>query len=372
MQSGTRSIVAPWLAQWTIAVLVGMPAVASAQNEPLPPQHIYLPPTFGATALSTQINAQAAYIAAQGDFLVSASVARRNNALAAEQEMRNAVQWVKTYFERRELNRQYRLKEHPPYLDKEELRHKQTRRRIVDDPYLASKGDPSDDLNWLLEELSAVWLDFKYLPREQALADSEADTHLDLQDIHHIRLTDGSQSSGRQFIFRADEAKPLQTDWPFALQGPEFNELREAFEILRDQVLKESRERGGVSHESQAQLMQAVDLLCDKFNKEYPPERRTESSNTYAIYTNGKRFLRTLASGVYRLIESNDRRAFDGSYRFQGDSLVDLVDHMTSCGLQFAKPEPGDDATYRKLFFGFRHLFTSVESQQPKPPEKGS
>ena len=42
-------------------------------------------------------------IAAQGDFLEAAAIARRHHAAAAEQEIKNSVEWVRAYFERKEL-----------------------------------------------------------------------------------------------------------------------------------------------------------------------------------------------------------------------------------------------------------------------------
>lgn len=359
----------PILALLSLSRAAAQPVLPPPAQEPaVPAPHLLLPPVWGANVLASQIHAEANYIAAQGDFLVSAGVARRENALAREQEIHNALLWVKTYFEARAINRAEWKKEHPPFLDREELRQQQTRRRIVDDHAYALQSDPTDDMNWLLERFSAVWMDYRYLPRQEALADSPVDLRLTPEDIHHLRFTDGRPTTKRQLVFRADEAQPLQTAWPEALQGDEFTALRCDFERIRDQVLQESRTKQGIDPISKKQLMQAVDALCAKFNEVYPPERRTASGDTYATYAAGKRFVRTLAGGVYRLFESNDRRSFDGSFRFQGDSAVDLVDHLFNTGLQFAPPEPGDEGTYRKLFFGLRSLYTQVEKTQPGLP----
>jgi hypothetical protein len=351
------------------ATMAAMPLTAAAQiaNEPGPHTHILLPPAFGATPLSTQIHAQAAYIASLGDYLESEAIARRHHALAAEQEMRNAVQWVTTYFERRALNRAYRLKEKPAYLDREEHRHEQAKRRIVDDPYLSAQGDLTEELNWLLEELSAMWMAYRYLPADQALVDSKIDLPLKPEDISHIRLTEGTQVGGRAMVFRANDAKPLEAPWPLALRGPEFEAERKHFEEVRDQTLQEVAGGGKLSFEGQTRLMKAVDTLCEKFNAEYSEERRVESPAAHATYTAGKRFLRSLAGSVYRLIEANDARLFDGAHRFEGDSAVDLIEHMYSCGLQFAPPEVGDEGMYRKLFFCLRQIYTTLASQQPAP-----
>ena len=56
--------------------------------------HIFLPPTRGATALSSYIHAQANLIAATGDYLEASAIARRHHAEAASQEIKNSVEWV--------------------------------------------------------------------------------------------------------------------------------------------------------------------------------------------------------------------------------------------------------------------------------------
>ena len=195
---------------------------ASAQGEPPPHAHIFLPPQYGATALSTVIFAQASYIAASGDFLESAAIARRHNAIAAEHELHNAKLWVQTYFERRELNRAYRLKENPPYLDKEERREAQTERRIVDNTQLVVEGNVTDELNWLLRELAGISVVHELFAEKDPLAEFEAALKLAEGDAQHIRLTDGV-AGGEQLVFRASSAEVLDIRWPRALRGPGFD-----------------------------------------------------------------------------------------------------------------------------------------------------
>lgn len=115
-----------------------------------------LPPQYGATVASTIIFAQASYIAATGDFLESATIARRHHAIAAEHEMKNAVLWVQTYFERRELNRAYRLKENPAYRTKETRREETAKYRIEKLKQLVVSGDVTNELNWMVRGLAGA------------------------------------------------------------------------------------------------------------------------------------------------------------------------------------------------------------------------
>jgi hypothetical protein len=343
------------------ALLCAFNCCQSNGQEPAVQQHILLPPTAGATALSTAINAEAAYVAAAGDYLVSAAVARRHNALAAEQEMRNSVLWVNTYFERRELNRSYRAKEEPAYPDVEKKHQEMVRDRISQRYQEATRGDFTGDLNWLLRELPSSVLFYQVVPVGQAAAGQNRGA-LTEQDIHHVRLTDGKGA-----FFRADESRPLATRWPRILRGPEYEEERRHFEETRDEILKKRKAEQDLSWQDEQKLTEAVDRICSSFNAAYPPSRRVESSAVFKEYTVGKRFLQSLAAGVYRVIETNDLSIFDGSRCFHGENVAMLVRHLYENGLEFAPPEPGDEGAYRKIFFEMRSLYQSMLNEGSAP-----
>ncbi|HVC94287.1 MAG TPA: hypothetical protein VND64_11385 [Pirellulales bacterium] len=336
-------------------------APVTAQGDRAARHHVSLPPQYGATVASTVIFAQASYIAATGDFLESVAIARRDHAAAAEREIHNARLWVSTYFEIKEMNRAYRLKMNPPILEKLETRQKQIDRRIRDNTDLVLRGDPTDELNKMLRELAGVTTAYQLLDGAQSLADSAIDQKLAPGDAHHVRLTDGGRQGGKTLIFRADAADVQETHWPRALRRHEFDEAREGFERERDSVVRHLGQKGDLSPEAEERLMAATDRLCDAFNVAFPRKGKGLSPHDfYNVYLPGKQFLVSLAGQVDRLIESNDARVFDGSYRFEGDSVVDLVNHLARYGLQFAPPEPGGEGTYRKLFFAVRNVYMNV------------
>ncbi|HEX4149969.1 MAG TPA: hypothetical protein VHY20_13315, partial [Pirellulales bacterium] len=349
-------MVTGWLAIGSLAI-GWLPTVAHGQglsgpgggggSEPPSRGHIYLPRGGGgATALSSQIASQAMYMAAMGDFLESAAIARRHNALAEEQEMRNAVQWVSTYFERRRLNREYRAQEDPSYLERERIRKQKYESLVTGDFETAIKGDLTEKLNWMLHEIQAVTTSYHFT-RDVAgsLVGSEVDQALESPDVHHIRFTDGGKVNGKSLIFRADSAEVLDARWPRVLRAPEFESMRAAFERTRQEVVAEIRSGKDLSYDSQQKLMDCVDSLCAAFNAAYPPSRQAESSATFTNYVAGKHFLQSLAMSVYRAIETNDQRAFDGSYRFEGKCVAELLGHMYQYGLEYGGPETGDEAT---------------------------
>lgn len=352
---------------WLSVVLISgilpiLPDDVRAQTDFVREHPVIITPHNVLSVRTDMIRAQAQYMQAAGDFMESAAIARRINADAAAQEIKNHAEWVRTYFELRELNKAYRLREHPPYLDRQELRQSQLERAIVDNPQLTLEGEVNaTKLNWLLNKLASTAL------AAEAVGDRDADQsfvdhELDPGDRAHIVLTDGSHAGGQRALFRANQADVLQIDWPFVLSGPEFDEGRRGFEQARDRALEEARAAGEISNETERALIAALDELRWAFQRNYTRQRRFESSETYAEYLRGKRCLQSLALSVNRVIETNDRRVFDGSYAFEGDSVEHLIRHMCRFGLEFGPPAAGDQGVYRKLFLAMREMY--VDSRE--------
>ncbi len=343
-----------------VPFLVALTTPCAAQNA-APRAHLQLPPAYGATVLSTYINAQAAYIAALGDFLESEAIARRHHAAAAEHEMRNSLLWVQTYFERKELNRAYRRKQDPNYLDRQDKQKERATHKLYELPQVAMEGDIAHQLNWLLHEVAASTTAHQLLPGAAPLIASNVDEQLAAGDADHIRLTDGGHRNGQLLVFRASDPRLLETRWPRALRDPEFAAVRAEFEGARDVAIRELRGAGHINFDAERRLTEAVDGLSTAFTTAWPRTRATKSSDTFTIYVAGKNYLRALAAGVCRLLETSDTRLFDGAYEFKGDSLVELVNHLCQYGLEFAPPQPGDEGAYRKLFFAMRNLYFNLE-----------
>ena len=234
-------ILSPYLSIMVINVAAFVLFWASESVVAQPPQvrgHIRLPPVRGATALSTQIGAQAHLVAAAGSFLESAAIARRHNAIAASMEMDNMVKWVDTYFDRRQRNRSYRAIEQPAYMDRNDQIYASTRRRVVDQADDVIKGDVTRYLNWFLNSLAtaAVAQDWAEYPTVAMTGDKFP---LSKADIAHLMLTEGASTGGRRLQFRAHDPQILQTSWPLVWRNPEFDVARKGFETTRDLALHE-------------------------------------------------------------------------------------------------------------------------------------
>jgi hypothetical protein len=235
------------------------------------------------------------------------------------------------------------------------------KRRHLDNPHLDLEGDVSEQtLNWFLQELGGPLLAFQAIRRDAP--EAFVDDAIGADEIHRIFLTDGSNAGGRKLVFRADDARVLQTAWPFALRGPEFNDARSAFELARDNAAREANADGQISYANQLALKQRVDELRIALERQYPRQARLEP-RAWQDYKRAQRFLQALALSVDRAVDINDRQVFDGAPRFGGNSVSELILHMSRHGLEVAPPPPGSESVYRSLYVAMRNIYLDVQSR---------
>ncbi|MGH7134653.1 MAG: hypothetical protein ACREHD_02875, partial [Pirellulales bacterium] len=303
-------------------------------------------PQPAVSLMANQIYADAIALRATGDFLVQHGIARNLEAEAASKEMDNSMKWVTTYFERRRLNREARAEEDPGYLDREEKR-KQTQRRIHENG-LPTGNDYSDDLNWMLREILANTSPSVFLSDQpRSLISSPDNIRLSASDRHEIRVTEGALAGGKAMVFRVDTAEMLETRWRAVLKKERFKAVREAFEDARDSAIGDLGILHEVSETNQERLKRTVDDLADELAAYYRERPKPLPPQEGLERIEAQRFLRSLAMSTFRLIETNSSLAFDKSYRFQGDSVAELLQHLMSKGLEFAPAEKGGELIYK-------------------------
>jgi hypothetical protein len=325
-------------------------------------QHIILPPAVVATPLSAEISAQAQAIAAYGDLLESAAIARKINAEAVAVEIQNSVAFVDAYFKRRELNRDWRAKENPNIRIHEQKVQEAIKEDVEKQYQKVMRGDVTKTLNWLLGELSCSTVACQYLPGGRKLIDTEYNQKLTDGDLRMIRVTDGGKA-GSRLVFSIGDGSVLENRWPLALQSPEFDAARAQFDHSRDAVIEQLRRQGSVKSDDGKRLLQSVNGLFTTLDGVYPRELRAPPGE-FLKYNTAKRYLQTLLAGVHRALTTSDTSVFSGSHRFQGDGLIELVQYMYQSGLEFAPPEPGAEGVYKKLFEDLRAMYVNLGAIQ--------
>ncbi|MBN2024521.1 MAG: hypothetical protein JW809_17210 [Pirellulales bacterium] len=354
-----------WARRFALAAVVlcagwGLAADPPAKEGPAGGQ-VFLPARDGAAGVAARIAAQARYLGALGDRVEAPG----KETGAVDADSARAVKWASTYFDRREVDRARRIGNWPGETPSEAQRRDALDRRVRDYFRDSLKGDLTAELNWLLHQLAGMTLPYQYLADPVPAALGQLDAPLEPHEIHHIQLTDGGREKGRLLVFRADTAEVLETPWPRALRKAEFAPLRAEFEQVRDKVLA-ARTDGRRDPAAEARLMAVCDELCQRFNRAYPREVRIQSSATYGEYLAGKRFLQALAAGVVRVLTTEDQWVFSGEYRFDGQSVLELINHMCRHGLEFAPCAPGGEGTYRVLFAKMRQIYLRLAADDPQ------
>lgn len=324
--------------------------------------HIFLPPAFAATPLSTVIEAQAKYVAAYGDFLESVATARKIHAEAFALEIENSVRYVDAYFERREKNREWRRKEeknnHWDTVQRQEALRKEKVEKYFSE---VLKDDPARQLNWLLTELSGPTMAIQYLAGTRSLG--EFDQKIPKEDQQQIWLSDGGLR-GQKLEVSLAEGSALKTPWPYVLRAPQFDAARDEYETARGNVLKEVQVNGHVSHTGGQQLIKAVSQLLVLLEEAFPGEARAEDPSVFLAYNSAKHYLQSLVGQVNRVCTTNDTAFLSGAARFDGQTVLDLVQYMYQKGLVFAKPHPGGERVYRNLLTNLRNIYVKLGSDK--------
>jgi len=340
-------VCAGWFVGVCLVSSLAVTAYAQDAQNPQPRGEVYIDAHHGGTPLSYQIEAEAKYVRAYGQFLESATNARKINAEAVSLEIENSVKYVEAYFKRKDINKEWREKnEWKSYFESLDLQQKAMEKRI--DEYFQNtlKGDVTNELNYLLQKLYFV----QYMRPGDLPLDTTTFTKDDLEQIY---LTDG------KLVFEADDAEVLKTPWPYALHGPEFAEERKEFDDSRDAVVQEIQGNGHADKASGQRMLKAVIQLRVTLETVYLPEKRKDF-NVYQEYKPAELFLKSMTGQVTRVLGTNDRAVFDGSLSFKGNTLLDLMQHMYKSGLMFAKPPSGDDRVYKPIFTDMRHLYLTL------------
>ncbi len=345
-----------------VAVLVAASFVG-AQDAP---NHVVLVPSRGTTPFAAAVQAQAQYVAAYGDMRESLSMARKINAQAVAQEIKNSVDYIDAYFKGRAINKEARAKENPNYLARQEHLY-DVRKRMIEKHL--DQGSKVETLNWLLGELSVPVLSNQYMVGRGALSESPLNHKLLADDLSQLMLT-----AGGGHAISAGEGKSLEVHWPLALReadNAETTAARESFEQARADLFDDLRENRQVSEKTQKKLLQAVNGLFVALENAYPHKRRDDPGE-FLDYNTAKQYLRSLLTATRAAVNSRSPHELDGSLRFQGGGVVELLQHMYRNGLRFAPPPAGGQHVYDALYEHLRALYVQFGQDQAAAAAPGA
>ncbi len=314
-------------------------------------------------AIGARIHASADLVRASGDASVNYARAREIRARAVRAEIANSVEYVRAHWEKKTIYEAEKMKRYVSPLERKRIRDSKTWSRLRDHPELNTaaiiKGTA---LNFLLDRLAGSVLAYDLsLGNSQPTEELAENEHLSLSPVvlNALQLQQ-DLPNGQQLVFRANDGRALNVDWwPYALRDEDISDLRDKIQQLRKKAVVESQ-GGTISNLVLKDLMQALEDLDDAFRKKYNRVRRQNSMAAFAHYIRGRRFIQSLAGEIARLQAVGKASAFDGSLKFRGDNLIQLLSFMVRNGLEFAPAQPGDEGAYYTVFQLMRDLYVTA------------
>ena len=315
---------------------------------------VYIP--AAATAYSANVHAEANFLDSMANLRVGTALAREHHASAYKQELDNYLKQIDTYFLARLKNQDYRRQLHPPMSVRLARQHDLTAKRVQQLYQSLASETPNKVMNWLLVEVYQQRLRDNLPSAAVAGLGSEHTVPVSAHHLASLWLSDRSSDHRERLEWRASETTVLPTNWPYLLLAPEFENARRSFETHRDVTVEALRKDGDLKLRHHDGLRSSLRDLLGMFDMQYRrrlPQRNIELSD----YAKAKGFLKSLSLQVKRLLDTNGRIVKSGHYRFDGEKLTELVDHMGHNGLWFGKPRPGDEGTYQYVFMNLRDMY---------------
>jgi hypothetical protein len=130
-----------------------------------------------------------------------------------------------------------------------------------------------------------------------------------------------------------------QLDWPVFLQGPEFKTDRELISRLAPQLIEQARH--GQVHDL-ARFAGAVQNMHQNLHARI-------ADTPAPAYVRAKRFLTQIDEAIKILGQPDAGNYFNQLYAVRGNSVGELVRHMTLLDLHFAPAVEGDATAYQAL-----------------------
>ncbi|QDT92513.1 hypothetical protein [Gimesia algae] len=315
-------------------------------------------------------------IRARGDSAVDIAYARKLHAQAARMEIENWVLRLKAYYEAKAIREAERLKRAYNHLDSKRLQNNRKWERLKNHPELNGPAIANGNaLNFLLYRLSNSVLAYEYSQKSHSIDGIELKKMTLSPEVLHGVMLQQRLTNGRRMVFRADEGKPLDTNWwPNVLRDDYFNDGREEFEKQRDLVIQEAS-AGGISSKSLNALYVAFENMRDRFNSKNTRDSRfKEGMESWQQYYRAEIFLKSLWTEISLLQSTADIGILGAGLKFdpkEGEcNVITLLQFISRNGLDFAPAKPGDEPAYHQLFNLMRDLYVNIadedESLQPE------
>jgi hypothetical protein len=164
--------------------------------------------------------------------------------------------------------------------------------------------------------------------------------------LAHINYTTGKAHVGLGLL--RDNGK---FDWPLILQDDAFKKQRDRIDLLAPQAVMQAT-MGRV----EPKILRELPSLCDVMDQNLKLMVSSAAPDEYMI---GKKYLRELRAS-FKILESPDIASYFGRYTPRGNTVAELVQHMSDLGLTFTPCVPGDETWYVSLYQSFLKYDTEL------------
>lgn len=339
------------------------------------------------TAASDFVDALGEYLEGEGEFLMKEAMARKKMAEAVDMELDNWKKHVTTYYERRSENMRGQMKKKELYQARADqiLKFRDNRLRRM---YESIKNHPERgggqnvaNLNFLLDRFVGTPLGYGYRIEDIQGNDSIGDRwDLNPEILHQLQVKTSSRGQG-SLVFRLDEPKPIGFEWPGYFLDPQYDAFRETVESLSEELGRTTNPK------TQLRIVNDLDnafaALSQHFYQTFSPQqfRLSKDKTELRRQLRADQFLDQKHTEL-ALFRENPGRAIELTSRFNpvvdGKNAATLVTWMNRNGMQFASPEPGDEASYNAVMLMMLELYSllgepiqgSDESATPGPDDQ--
>jgi hypothetical protein len=244
--------------------------------------------------------------------------------IVKEQANREAILTRRATLEQQQYEREGWLDRIDPEKAKQKDLERALRRSMNDPPLVEI---------WSGTALNAI---FKDLKTAQSAGFRAPSVPLDPDMLAHVNLTTGVTTAGVGMLKNL-----TKFNWPLILRKGSYQEGRQKVEGLTRMAVDQVSS-GNIDADLLDKLNEAVDGMETQVvngAKEMTPTQ----------YIQGTRYLHELKDSLKVLQDPNVGNYFNGRYRAQGATVADLVQNMSSQGLQFAAAASGDEPYYTAL-----------------------
>jgi hypothetical protein len=207
------------------------------------------------------------------------------------------------------------------------------RRYDMEQELRRSQNDPPLTEIWSAKALNDLLKDLQKL--QNSAGAYAPTTPIDPATLKHINVTNGTTEGGNTKLLREGKTK-----WPLALKSSSFEKQRQKIDKLLPEAIQQAK-GGEVDDETLTSLIATVKAMDKNLRSQVADISSTD-------YVRAKRYITELESATKVLQDPNVANYF-GKWSARGNSVAELVKHMTDNGLQFAPAGQGDQAAYTSL-----------------------